>query len=149
MNSNNTLLVRKLLHVHRDLVCAQERVGVNPLNYATQKGKLLLLVEFLRICLKSIEDVTSQNETALHIALKNDMFDAFELLVAWLRRAWFKNARFWEEGVLNWLDFDGNTVLHNAASKNQLQAFFSLYMFSTQRSKIEAYLEIFRVAVNV
>ena len=87
MNSNNTLLVRKLLHVHRDLVCAQGRGDVNPLHYAAQKGKLLLLVEFLRICPKSIEYVTSQDKIALYVALKNDMFDAFVLLVGWLWRA--------------------------------------------------------------
>ncbi|XP_059441796.1 ankyrin repeat-containing protein BDA1-like [Corylus avellana] len=133
MHNKNTLLVRKLLHVHKDLVCAQGRGGVNPLHYAAQKGNLLLLAEFLRICHKSIEDVTSQNETALHVALKNDMFHAFQLLVGWLRRAWFKNARFWKAGVLNWPDLDSNTVLHIAASKNQLQASSFNYVFYSKK----------------
>jgi hypothetical protein len=81
-----------------------------------------LLTEFLAICPKCIEDVTSRSETALHIALKNNMLDAFQLLVGWLRRAWFKNAYVWEYRMLNWADLDGNTVLHIAAYKNEPQA---------------------------
>jgi hypothetical protein len=49
-----------------------------------------------KVCPKSVEDVTSRSETALHVALKNDKLDAFQLLLGWLRRAWFKNAAFWE-----------------------------------------------------
>ncbi|XP_059444107.1 ankyrin repeat-containing protein BDA1-like isoform X3 [Corylus avellana] len=122
MHNNQTQLVRELLAVHTDLVCAQGRGGMNPLHYAAQTGNLHLLTEFLRVCPKSIEDVTSLSETAMHIALKNDMLDAFQLLVGWLRRAVFKNAAFWEKRMLNWLDLDGNSVLHIAASKNEPQA---------------------------
>jgi len=34
----------------------------------------------------------------------------------------FKNATFWEKRILNWLDLNGNSVLHIAASKNEPQA---------------------------
>jgi ankyrin repeat protein len=122
MHNNQTLLVRELLAVHKDLVCDQGRGGVNPLHYAAQTGNLFLLGTFLAVCPNSIEEVTSQSETALHIALKNDKLDAFQLLVGWLRRAVFKNAAFWEKRILNWLDLNGNSVLHIAASKNEPQA---------------------------
>jgi len=122
MHNNQTQLVRGLLDVHKDLVCAQGRGGMNPLHYAAQTGNLLLLTEFLVICPKCIEDVTSRSETALHIALKNDMLDAFQLLVGWLQRAWFKNAYIWGNRILTWLDMNGNNVLHIAASKNEPQA---------------------------
>jgi len=129
MHNNQTQLVRGLLDVHKDLVCAQGRGGMNPLHYAAQTGNLLLLTEFLAICPKCIEDVTSRSETALHIALKNNMLDAFQLLVGWLRRAWFKNAYVWEYRMLNWADLDGNTVLHIAANKNEPQASYFHYVF--------------------
>ncbi|KAC0356738.1 hypothetical protein FH972_027097 [Carpinus fangiana] len=122
VHNNQTLLVLKLLHVHKDLVYAQGRGGMNPLHYAAQTGNLCLLAKFLEVYPKSIEDVTSRSETALHVALKNNELDAFQLLVGWLRRAWFKNAAFLERTILNWRDVDDNTVLHIAASKNQLQA---------------------------
>ncbi|XP_059451059.1 ankyrin repeat-containing protein BDA1-like [Corylus avellana] len=121
MHTNRIRLVLKLLKNHKDLVCAQGRGGMNPLHYAAQTGNLALLVEILRVYPKSIEVVTSQSETALHVAVKNNMLDAFQLLVGWLRRAWFKNAGYWENWMLTRRDVDGNTVLHIAASKNQLQ----------------------------
>jgi ankyrin repeat protein len=123
MHNNQTTLVRELLAVHKDLVCAQGRGGMNPLHCAAQTGNLDVLVAILEACPKSIlEEVTSRRETALHVALKNDQLDAFKLLLGWLRRAWFKNAYFLEKRILNSWDVDGNTLLHIAASKNQLQA---------------------------
>jgi len=121
MHNNQTQLVLELVAVHKDLVCAQGRGGMNPLHYAAQTGNLFLLGRFLAICPKCIEDVTSRNETALHIALKNDTLDAFQLLVGWLRRAWFKNAFFWEKRMLNWWDLDGYSVFHIAASQNKIE----------------------------
>ncbi|XP_059451062.1 ankyrin repeat-containing protein BDA1-like [Corylus avellana] len=111
-----------LLKNHKDLVCAQGRGGMNPLHYAAQTGNLNLLAKILRVCPKSIQVVTNQSETALHVAVKNDMLVAFQLLFGWLQRTWFKNAEYWQRWTLTWRDVDGNTVLHIAASKNQLQA---------------------------
>ncbi|XP_059462018.1 ankyrin repeat-containing protein BDA1-like [Corylus avellana] len=121
MHYNQIQLVLELLKNHKDLVCTQGRGGMNPLHYAAQTGNLILLAEILRVCPKSIEVVTSQSETALHVALKNDMLDAFLLLLGWLRRAWFRSARLLEGRILGWLDLDGNSVLHIAASKNEAQ----------------------------
>ena len=81
VHNNQTLLVLELLQVHKDLVCAQGKGGMNPLHYAALTGNLCLLDQFLKFCPKSIEDVTSRSETALHVALKNDKLDAFQLLL--------------------------------------------------------------------
>ncbi|KAG6687622.1 hypothetical protein I3842_11G081600 [Carya illinoinensis] len=115
------LLVRRLLDVDKDLVRVRGRGGVSPLHYVTEIGELDLLVEFLKACPKSIEDVTNRRETALHIALKNDRFDAFELLVGWLRRDWFMDADRMEKKLLNWSDENGDTPLHLAVSTNDDQ----------------------------
>ncbi|XP_059441855.1 ankyrin repeat-containing protein BDA1-like [Corylus avellana] len=114
-------VVLQLLDVDEDLVRVQGREGGTPLHYAAQTEELDLLAEFIKVCPKSIEDVTIHRETVLHIALKRNMFDAFLLLLGWLRRAWFKNASLWEKKLLNWQDEEGNTVLHIAVSKNQPQ----------------------------
>jgi ankyrin repeat protein len=77
------------------------------------------LATFLSVCPDAIEDVTNQNETALHIALKYDKLDAFKLLVGWLGQNKTKNARIWERTILNWKDEEGNTVLHIAVSSKK------------------------------
>ena len=81
-----------------------------------------MLEEFLMVCPDSITDVTVRNETALHIALKNDKLEAFEFLVTWLGVIVYKNAKLYQRTVLNWKDDEGNTVLHIAVSKNQSEA---------------------------
>ncbi|XP_059441802.1 ankyrin repeat-containing protein BDA1-like [Corylus avellana] len=136
MHTNQIQLVLKRLKNHKDLVCAQGRGGMNPLHYAAQTGNLDLLAEILRVYPKSIEVVTSQGYKGGYV--KNDMLDAFQLLVGWLRRTWFKNAGYWERSTLTWRDVDGNTVLHIAASKNQLQnseGFTALDMVDNQEMR--------------
>ncbi|XP_059443820.1 ankyrin repeat-containing protein BDA1-like [Corylus avellana] len=145
LQNNRTQVVRQLLDVDEDLVRVQGREGVTPLHYATQTGDLHLLVEFLKACPKSIEDITIQRETVLHIALKHNMFDAFRLLLGWLRRAWFKNASLWEKKLLNWQDEEGNTVLHIAVSKNQPQIVRLILNFrSFFRCKVDISAKNFR-----
>lgn len=122
LQNRQTRVVLQLLDVNNDLVRIQGREGITPLHYAAQRGDLNLLVAFLRVCPDSIEDVTVRRETVLHIALTNDKFDAFQLLVGWLRRAWFKDAFSLGEKLLNWQDEEGNTVLHIAISRDQSQA---------------------------
>jgi ankyrin repeat protein len=122
LQNKQTQLVLLLLDVDDDLVRVQGREGVTPLHYVDQTGNLNLLAEFLKVCPKSIEDVTIRRETVLHIALKYNMFDAFRLVLGWLRLAWFRNASLWEKKLLNWQDEEGNTVLHIAVSQNQPQA---------------------------
>ncbi|KAE8055479.1 hypothetical protein FH972_012319 [Carpinus fangiana] len=115
-------VVLQLLDIDEDLVRVQGRDGMTPLLYVAQTGNLYLLAEFLKACPKSIEDITIRRETVLHIALKHNMFDAFSLLLGWLRRTWFKNASLWEKKLLNWQDDDGNTLLHIAVLTNEPQA---------------------------
>jgi ankyrin repeat protein len=79
-----TRVVLRLLDADKDLVCIHGREGRTPLHYAAQIGHLDLLVAFLRVCPESIEDVTIQRETVLHIALTNERFGAFQLLLGWL-----------------------------------------------------------------
>jgi ankyrin repeat protein len=115
-------LVLLLLDVDEDLVRVRGKGGVTPLHYVAQTGDLDLLAKFLKVCPKSIEDVTTRRENVLHIALKYNRLDAFRLVLGWLRRAWFRNATLWEEKLLNWQDEEGNTVLHIAVSQNEPQA---------------------------
>ena len=113
-------LVRQLLQLDGNLFRVKGREGLTPLHYMAKSDEhLYLLNEFLLVCPDSIIDVTVRNETALHIALKNDKLEAFIIFVKWLRLTVYKNAELNQRFVLNKRDNEGNTVLHIAVSKNQ------------------------------
>ncbi|KAF8031682.1 hypothetical protein BT93_D0793 [Corymbia citriodora subsp. variegata] len=103
-------IVRALMTTNPRLIRVRGRGGITPLHFVAQRKiddekeneKLMeLLTEFLVACKSSIEDLTNQYETAVHVAIKNHNLEAFEM------------------EILNWKDKDGNTVLHIAASENQ------------------------------
>ena len=116
-------MVRRLLQVDGDLVRVKGKEGKTLLHHAaTRDDHPYLLTEFLLACPQSIEDVTIHNETALHIALKENNLQGFQVLVGWLRKSWIKNSKFRERTILNWKDENDNTVLHVAVYKNQPKA---------------------------
>ena len=122
LQNENTQMVCRLLQVDGDLVRVKGKEGRTPLHdvaaAATTEQQLDLLDKFLSNCPNSVEDVTIQNQTALHIALENNNLDAFKRLVRWLRENKSENAR----EILNRQDERGNTVLHVAVSENQTEA---------------------------
>ncbi|KAF7849416.1 hypothetical protein BT93_L0819 [Corymbia citriodora subsp. variegata] len=104
--------VRALMTFDPELIQVPGRCGITPLHYVAGKegdNELELLAEFLCACKLSIEDLTSQCETAVHIAVKNHNFKAFQVLFGWLKRVYLTK-------ILDWKDQDGNTVLHIAVS---------------------------------
>ncbi|KAK7835448.1 ankyrin repeat-containing protein bda1 [Quercus suber] len=123
-------LVRQLLEIDRNLAHVKGNECINPLHYVVETGDrhIDLLENFLLVCPDSITDVTVRDETALHIALKNDQLEAFKFLVGWLGRNFcknsssiFKHSSSNVKAVLDQKDDEGNTVLHITVSKNQTQ----------------------------
>lgn len=98
------------------LVRVRGRIGITPLHYVAKKkggDELELLAEFLCACKSSIEDLTSQCETAVHIAIKNHNLKAFEVLIRWLKRVHLTE-------ILAQEDQDGNNI-YDIASTMELQ----------------------------
>ena len=127
LQNGKTQMVSRLLQVDGDLVSVKGREGITPLHYAAGTyDHIHLLAKFLLLCLDSIKDVTIRNETALHIVMKYKNLEAFNVLVGWLVSNRSKDALFYEKTIPNWKDEEGNTVLHIAVSKKQIQA-SSLY----------------------
>ncbi|KAE8713917.1 putative Ankyrin repeat-containing protein [Hibiscus syriacus] len=114
--NEGTLL--RLVETDKDLIRVKGREGCTPLHYAAQHGNLNLLAKFLVACPESIHDVTIRDETALHVAAKNNKLEALRVLVQLLRRTYFYSCSTGKK-LLNWKDKDGNTVLHVAAYNNQ------------------------------
>ncbi|XP_017984747.1 PREDICTED: ankyrin repeat-containing protein At2g01680 [Theobroma cacao] len=122
LQNEKTLFVHRLLEMDKDLVRVKGREGKTPFHYAAELGEEKLLNEFLEACPECIQDVTVHRETALHISLKHNKLNEFKSLVRWIRESCHKDAKVWEERILNWKDEQGNTVLHIAAMENQPEA---------------------------
>ncbi|KAK4608075.1 hypothetical protein RGQ29_001763 [Quercus rubra] len=113
LQNGHTEMVRQLLQHNADLVRVKGRECMTPLHYAaTTIGR---------------EDMTTRNETALHVALKNNNLEAFKFLVGWLLRKW----PYWRK-ILEQKDVEGNTVLHIAISRNQTLAVSHLLLWARE-----------------
>ncbi|KAL7167041.1 hypothetical protein ACSBR2_037662 [Camellia fascicularis] len=124
LQKNLTWTIRRLINFDKELIRVKGRASFTPLHYVAEKGDIVLLAEFLWPCPKSIMDQTIRDETALHIAVKNFKFKAFEVLLGCLLMIGKKR-------VLDWKDDEGNTVLHIAVSTSQTQAcYLSILWFS-------------------
>ncbi|XP_039038945.1 ankyrin repeat-containing protein BDA1-like [Hibiscus syriacus] len=104
------------LEIEKDLVRVRGRKSKTPLHYVSKVANQdFFLDRFLEACPDSILDVTTQNSTALHIAVENRRLDVLQVLL----RTLMKTA--YHREVVNRKDENGNTALHIAASSNEAQ----------------------------
>ncbi|KAL3742362.1 hypothetical protein ACJRO7_017784 [Eucalyptus globulus] len=118
LQHENYPTARALMTFEPKLIRVRGQRGVTPLHYIAEKeggegsDEIELLAEFLFACKPSIKDLTSQGETAVHIAVKHRNFEAFKVLFGWLKRVNLTH-------ILKWKDHDGNNVLHIAVREKQ------------------------------
>ncbi|KAI3444825.1 hypothetical protein Pfo_001490, partial [Paulownia fortunei] len=91
------------------------RDGRTAIHYAAVNGRAEIIDQLISACSDSAKDVTSFGETALHLAVKYFKFEALRSMLQWLEKVDMVE-------VVNWGDKDGNTVLHYAVSKKQLES---------------------------
>ncbi|XVE69110.1 hypothetical protein DITRI_Ditri09bG0124300 [Diplodiscus trichospermus] len=111
-------LVLLLLQKAKDLFRIQGKNGETPVHYVITRERnsgVQLLSKFLEDCPESIRDVTVENQTALHIAVKNNKEAALKILCKMLKKTNYC------EDVVNQKDVNGNTALHLAAHDNRHQ----------------------------
>ncbi|KAL7203933.1 hypothetical protein ACSBR2_017067 [Camellia fascicularis] len=108
-------IVKELLKADHKLCLVKGRERRIPLHYAAIKGKVDVIREYILASADSVVDVTARGETVLHLAVKNNQFEAFKVLVEHLKK-------FNKEDVLNRKDDQGNTFLHVAVSKKQYES---------------------------
>ncbi|KEH42019.1 ankyrin repeat protein [Medicago truncatula] len=115
MQNGQKSFVSQFVNINKELVRVQGREGLTALHFASQIGEVDLLAKFLLVCPNSIRDVTVRCETALHIAIKNEQYEALQVLVGWLETNKQRGAVELENGILNKRDDAGNTILHVSA----------------------------------
>lgn len=111
--------------VSGDIVRVKGENGVTPFLSAAELGNIELLLMFLSVCPKSMEDVSIQNETCLHLALKNQHLEAFRVLIGWIELGG-EEGPFWVETILNWKIDEDETILDIAALGQDLMEAVSL-----------------------
>ncbi|KAL9241651.1 hypothetical protein vseg_015738 [Gypsophila vaccaria] len=112
-------LVREMIKVNPSLCHLVGREGKTVLHFAVLRGRVDVIRELLAKCDGCMEDVTVQGETALHLAVKTYQLESFRVMLDWVRQT---N----KEHILNIKDGHGNTVLHLAVWKKQIQVLESL-----------------------
>ncbi|KAK4414302.1 hypothetical protein Salat_2843200 [Sesamum alatum] len=90
------------------------RDGRTAIHYAAMNGRVEIIDQLMSACSDSAKDVTTFGETALHLAVKSFKFGALRSVLHWLEKVAMVE-------VVNWADKEGNTVLHYAASRKQLE----------------------------
>ncbi|WJX87940.1 hypothetical protein P8452_70074 [Trifolium repens] len=108
----NKRMMLCLVGMNKDLVRVRGKRGWTPLHLASQIGDVDILDKLLHACPDSLEDVTVLGETALHIAAKNNNYDALHLLVYFLRKNKGRGSGMLEYKILRQKDNLDNTILH-------------------------------------
>ncbi|XVF83546.1 hypothetical protein PTKIN_Ptkin16aG0497700 [Pterospermum kingtungense] len=107
-------LVLNILKTDKDIVRVKGKNGETPLHYViTREDDPELLPIFLNECPESIRDVTAENQTALHIAVRNNKEEALKILCKMLRKTDYC------QDVLNQKDRKGKTALQIARDDNK------------------------------
>lgn len=118
----NVAIVKELLRLDPEICLLKGKDGRTALHHAASKGKVEVIDELVSTYPDCLKDVTFHHETALHLALKSYQFGAFRVLVKYLESHKLQS-------IINWRDYNGNTVLHLAALKKQHEVFIELVKF--------------------
>ncbi|KAH7691507.1 26S proteasome regulatory complex subunit PSMD10 protein [Dioscorea alata] len=107
------LLISK---VGSHLCFLKDKDGRLAIHIAAMKGRFDILEELIKICPESARALTYQHESILHIAVQFNSFETVEFLLKKLEVDDDINELF------NLKDDKGNTILHHAVARRQLQS---------------------------
>ena len=108
-------IVREILAVDRRLSRLEGRNKWTPLHFAASRGRSDVIREIVWACPESVEDVTTQKESALHVAVKSSQFEAIDVMLRLVRE-------MKRDEIFNMVDELGNSVLHLATWRKNRQA---------------------------
>ncbi|XVF08516.1 hypothetical protein REPUB_Repub07fG0009800 [Reevesia pubescens] len=129
--SGNLEIVKEFVKADRKFCLVKDKHGRTPLHTAAMRGRLDIMRELLDACPQSVKEVTPASETPLHVAISHDQVKAVRLLVEFLREKKINH------DVINRKDCIGNTVLHVATSRKQLQSLKYLLVNGSDNSLVE------------
>ncbi|KAL5559496.1 hypothetical protein UlMin_035707 [Ulmus minor] len=105
-------IVKDLVRVNPDSCLVRNRDGRIPLHLGVIKGRVGVLPELIRVRPETIRVLTRAGESVFHLCLKYNRLEALKVLVECCGK---------DDGSVNLRDCDGNSLLHVAVSKKQIE----------------------------
>ncbi|XP_059627052.1 ankyrin repeat-containing protein At2g01680-like [Cornus florida] len=125
-------VVRRLIHTSSIPCFSTDKCGGTPLHTAAMNGRLDVVKALLDACPESVKEVTATGRTCLHVAVMYNKGTVVCYIVKWLHTR--KDYAY----LIDEKDFVGNTVLHLATSRKQLQTLKVLLTYDpTIRSLVD------------
>ncbi|KAF4356465.1 hypothetical protein G4B88_015299 [Cannabis sativa] len=98
-------IVKEIVSVVGANICRLKgQDGKVSLHFAAMKGQVSVLRELVSACPESVSEVTVGEESVLHLAVKNNQFEAVRVLIEELRK-------LGKMEIVNWKDIEGNTTI--------------------------------------
>ncbi|KAK4412660.1 hypothetical protein Salat_2913100 [Sesamum alatum] len=117
-------IVKELVSVDSSMCFNLDGDGRSPLHLAAIKGRTVVLEELLRAEPEAAAMLTGGGESCLHLCVKYNRFEAIKVFLQCLKR---------DDRLVDWKDQDGNTVLHLAVAKKQIE----VVRYLLENSRIE------------
>ncbi|XP_073150377.1 ankyrin repeat-containing protein BDA1-like [Henckelia pumila] len=108
----NVGIVEELLRADAEVCLVRNSDGRNPLHTAAIKGRAAAVAAMVRVKPECARLLTGRGETCLHLCVRWNRLEELKFLAEFMCR----NGEF-----LNWKDFEGNSALHIAVSKKNIE----------------------------
>ncbi|XP_050364450.1 ankyrin repeat-containing protein BDA1-like [Argentina anserina] len=105
-------IVKSIVRVNADLSLVWDRDGSSPLHLGVIKGRVGVVAELARVRPEAARVLTQGGESGYHLCVKHHRFEVLKVLVGCVGK---------DDDFVNYRDGDGNTVLHVAVAKKQLE----------------------------
>lgn len=109
-------VVRQLLLADPEICTVRNEDGRTPLHVAAYKGRAEVLGELARVKPEATRVLTDRGETVLHMCVMQNRSGALRAVAEAMAGR--------DDEIANWKDADGNTVLHIAVAKKQIEVWF-------------------------
>ncbi|KAK9131332.1 hypothetical protein Sjap_011819 [Stephania japonica] len=115
--STNVDMVRELSKAKSSVCLSTDGDGRTPLHVAAMEGRVEVMKELLILEARAVQVVMYGGETILHLCVKHGRLEALKVLLEWMKIKSFDD----QVVSVNSRDDEGNTVLHIAVAKKQIQ----------------------------